>query len=227
MKVYGKNVFNELKSDISSIKKVYLSKSFNDKEIISFIKENKISYTVTENKTMDKMVDGKHQGIIVVTNDYEYKDYKGMYSDKLVIMLDHLEDPHNFGAIIRTCEAAGVYSIIIPKDRGVSVNSTVMKTSAGALEHVNIAMVNNLNKTIDDFKKNGFFVYGADMNGHNYKDLDFSEKVLLVIGNEGKGMARLVREACDEIVSIPQYGKINSLNASVAAGIIIYGIVNR
>ncbi len=227
MKVYGKNVFNELKSDISSIKKVYLSKSFNDKEIISFIKENKISYTVTENKTMDKMVDGKHQGIIVVTNDYEYKDYKGMYSDKLVIMLDHLEDPHNFGAIIRTCEAAGVYSIIIPKDRGVSVNSTVMKTSAGALEHVNIAMVNNLNKTIDDFKKNGFFVYGADMNGHNYKDLDFSEKVLLVIGNEGKGMARLVREACDEIVSIPQYGKINSLNASVAAGIIVYGIVNR
>ena len=227
MKVYGKNVFNELKSDISSIKKVYLSKSFNDKEIISFIKENKISYTVTENKTMDKMVDGKHQGIIVVTNDYEYKDYKGMYSDKLVIMLDHLEDPHNFGAIIRTCEAAGVYSIIIPKDRGVSVNSTVMKTSAGALEHVNIAMVNNLNKTIDDFKKNGFFVYGADMNGHNYKDLDFPEKVLLVIGNEGKGMARLVREACDEIVSIPQYGKINSLNASVAAGIIVYGIVNR
>ena len=227
MKVYGKNVFNELKSDISSIKKVYLSKSFNDKEIISFIKENKISYTVTENKTMDKMVDGKHQGIIVVTNDYEYKDYKGMYSDKLVIMLDHLEDPHNFGAIIRTCEAAGVYSIIIPKDRGVSVNSTVMKTSAGALEHVNIAMVNNLNKTIDDFKKNGFFVYGADMNGHKYKDLDFSEKVLLVIGNEGKGMARLVREACDEIVSIPQYGKINSLNASVAAGIIVYGIVNR
>ena len=227
MKVYGKNVFNELKSDISSIKKVYLSKSFNDKEIISFIKENKISYTVTENKTMDKMVDGKHQGIIVVTNDYEYKDYKGMYSDKLVIMLDHLEDPHNFGAIIRTCEAAGVYSIIIPKDRGVSVNSTVMKTSAGALEHVNLAMVNNLNKTIDDFKKNGFFVYGADMNGHNYKDLDFSEKVLLVIGNEGKGMARLVREACDEIVSIPQYGKINSLNASVAAGIIVYGIVNR
>ena len=173
------------------------------------------------------MVDGKHQGIIVITNDYEYCDYKDMYNDKLVVMLDHLEDPHNFGAIIRTCEAAGVYSVIIPKDRGVSVNSTVMKTSTGALERVNIAMVNNLNKTIEDFKKNGFFVYGADMNGHNYKDIDFSDKVLLIIGNEGKGMSRLVREACDEIVSIPQYGKINSLNASVAAGIIIYGIVNR
>ena len=227
MKVYGKNVFNELKNDVSSIKKVYLAKNFNDKEIIEFIQKNKISYTTTDNKAMDKMVDGKHQGIIVITNDYEYCDYKDMYNDKLVVMLDHLEDPHNFGAIIRTCEAAGVYSVIIPKDRGVSVNSTVMKTSTGALERVNIAMVNNLNKTIEDFKKNGFFVYGADMNGHNYKDIDFSDKVLLIIGNEGKGMSRLVREACDEIVSIPQYGKINSLNASVAAGIIIYGIVNR
>lgn len=227
MKVYGKNVFNELKNDISSIKKVYLSKSFNDKEIIDFIKNNKISYTTTDNKTMDKMVEGKHQGIIVITNDYEYKDYKSMYTEKLVVMLDHLEDPHNFGAIIRSCEAAGVYSVIIPKDRGVSVNSTVMKTSAGALERVNIAMVNNLNKTILDFKKNGFFVYGADMDGNNYKDIDFADKVLLIIGNEGKGMSRLVRESCDEIVSIPQYGKINSLNASVAAGIIIYGIINR
>ena len=227
MKVYGKNVFNELKENVGAIRKVYLAKSFNDKEIINFIKENKISYTTTDNKVMDKMVDGKHQGIIVVINDYDYVDYKTLYSDKIVVVLDHLEDPHNFGAIIRTCEAAGIHSIIIPKDRGVSVNSTVMKTSAGALEHVNVAMVNNLVKTIDDFKKNGFFVYGADMNGHNYKDISFSDKVLLVIGNEGKGMGRLVRETCDEIVSIPQYGKINSLNASVATAIIIYGIVNR
>ena len=227
MKVYGKNVFNELKENVGAIRKVYLAKSFNDKEIIKFIKDNKISYTTTDNKVMDKMVDGKHQGIIVVINDYDYVDYKTMYSDKMVVVLDHLEDPHNFGAIIRTCEAAGIHSIVIPKDRGVSVNSTVMKTSVGALEHVNVAMVNNLVKAIDDFKKNGFFVYGADMNGHNYKDISFSDKVLLIIGNEGKGMGRLVRETCDEIVSIPQYGKINSLNASVATAVIIYGIVNR
>ena len=227
MKVFGRNVFNELKTNPKQIKKVYLSKGFNDREIIDYIKQNKISYTTTDNKSMDKMVEGKHQGIIIITNDYEYKDYKTMYQDNLVVMLDHLEDPHNLGAIIRTCEAAGVHSIIIAKDRGVSVNSTVMKTSAGALEHVNIAMVNNLNKVIDDFKKNDFFVYGADMNGHNYKDINFSDKVLLIIGNEGKGMSRLVRESCDEIVSIPQYGKINSLNASVATAIIIYGIVNR
>ena len=227
MKVFGRNVFNELKTNPKSIKKVYLSKGFNDKEIIDYIKQNGISYTTTDNKSMDKMVDGKHQGIIIITNDYEYKDYKTMFNEKLVVMLDHLEDPHNLGAIIRTCEAAGIKSIIIAKDRGVSVNSTVMKTSAGALEHVDIAMVNNLNKVIEDFKKNGFFVYGADMNGHNYKDIDFSDKVLLIIGNEGKGMSRLVRESCDEIVSIPQYGKINSLNASVSTAIIIYGIINR
>ncbi len=227
MKVYGRNVFNELKDNAGSIKKVYLAKSFNDKEIISFIKSNKINYIISDNRVLDKMVDGKHQGIVIVTDDYEYSDYKDMYNDKLVVMLDHLEDPHNFGAIIRTCEASGIHSIVIPKDRGVSVTSTVMKTSAGALEHVDIAMVNNLNKTIEDFKKQGFFVYGADMNGHNYRDIDFADKVLLIIGNEGKGMSRLVRESCDEIVSIPQYGKINSLNASVATAIIIYGIVNR
>ncbi len=227
MKVYGKNVFNELKNEPKSIKKVYLSKSFNDKEIIDFIKNNRINYTTTDNKSMDKMVDGKHQGIIIITNDYEYKDYKTMFNDKVVVMLDHLEDPHNLGAIIRTCEASGIKSIIIAKDRGVSVNSTVMKTSAGALEYVNIAMVNNLNRVIDDFKKNDFFVYGADMNGKNYKDINFSDKVLLIIGNEGKGMSRLIRESCDEIVSIPQYGNINSLNASVATAIIIYGIINR
>ena len=142
-------------------------------------------------------------------------------------MLDHLEDPHNFGAIIRTCEAAGIKSIIIPKDRSVTVNATVMKTSVGALENVNIAMVNNLVNVIKDFQKNGYFVYSADMGGDNYKDIDFGDKVLLIIGNEGNGISRLVRDNSDQIVAIPQFGHVNSLNASVAAAILIYGIVNR
>ena len=142
-------------------------------------------------------------------------------------MLDHLEDPHNFGAIIRTCEAAGIKSIIIPKDRSVSVTSTVMKTSAGALEHVNIAMVSNLVNVIDDFKDNGYFVYAADMDGTNYKQVNYADKVLLVIGSEGNGLGRLVKKNCDEILSIPQFGHVNSLNASVAAAILIYGIVNK
>jgi len=227
MKVYGKNVFNELRENISSIKKVYLAKNFNDKDIVQFIKENKISYSVMDSRKMDGMVDGRHQGIIIIIDDYAYSDYKTMFTDQVVVLLDHLEDPHNFGAIIRTCEAAGIRSVIIPKDRSVSVTSTVMKTSAGALEHVNVAMVNNLVKVIDDFKKNDFFVYAADMDGHNYKDVHFSDKVLLVIGSEGNGVGRLVKQHCDEILSIPQYGHVNSLNASVAAAILIYGIINK
>lgn len=227
MKVFGKNVFNELKDNVKSIKKVYIAKNFNDKEIIKFIQDNKISYSVTDPKNMDGMVEGRHQGIIAVIDDYEYVDYKTMLGDDVVVMLDHLEDPHNFGAIIRTCEAAGIKSIIIPKDRSVSVTSTVMKTSAGALEHVNIAMVNNLVNVMDDFKDNGFFVYAADMDGQNYKDVDFANKVLLVIGSEGNGVGRLVKKNCDQILAIPMSGHVNSLNASVAAAILIYGIVNK
>lgn len=227
MKVFGKNVFNELKDNVKSIKKVYIAKNFNDKEIIKFIQDNKISYSVTDPKNMDGMVEGRHQGIIAVIDDYEYVDYKTMLGDNVVVLLDHLEDPHNFGAIIRTCEAAGIKSIIIPKDRSVSVTSTVMKTSAGALEHVNIAMVNNLVNVMDDFKDNGFFVYAADMDGENYKDVDFANKVLLVIGSEGNGVGRLVKKNCDQILAIPMSGHVNSLNASVAAAILIYGIVNK
>jgi 23S rRNA (guanosine2251-2'-O)-methyltransferase len=227
MKVFGKNVFNELRDNVKSIKKVYIAKNFNDKEIIKFIQDNKISYSVTDVKNMDGMVEGRHQGIIAIIDDYEYVDYRDMLNDNVVVMLDHLEDPHNFGAIIRTCEAAGIKSIIIPKDRSVSVTSTVMKTSAGALEHVNISMVNNLVNVIDDFKDNGFFVYAADMDGQNYKDVDYANKVLLVIGSEGNGVGRLVKKNCDQILAIPMSGRVNSLNASVAAAILIYGIVNR
>ena len=117
--------------------------------------------------------------------------------------------------------------MIIPKDRSVSVTATVMKTSAGALEHINVAMVNNLVNVINDFKDNGFFVYAADMDGENYKNISYADKVLLVIGSEGNGVSRLVKKNCDQILAIPQYGHVNSLNASVAAAILIYGIVNR
>ena len=227
MKVFGKNVFNELSNNVKSIKKVYLAKNFTDKDIVKFIQDNKISYSVMDAKKMDAMVEGRHQGIIVVVDEYEYVNYETMLNDNIVVMLDHLEDPHNFGAIIRTCEAAGIKSIIIPKDRSVSVTSTVMKTSAGALEHVNIAMVNNLVNVINDFKDNGYFVYAADMDGRNYKQVNYADKVLLIIGSEGNGLGRLVKKNCDEILSIPQFGHVNSLNASVAAAILIYGIVNK
>ena len=168
----------------------------------------------------------KHnQGIVVEINDYDYKSMDDInFNDKMVLILDHLEDPHNFGAIIRTCEAKGIKTIVIPKDRSVVVNDTVMKTSSGALSNVDIVMVNNLVKAIDKFKENGYFVYGAEANGINYKDVNYSDKVCLVIGSEGNGISRLVSNSCDEIISIPMRGKVNSLNASVAAAILIYGI---
>ena len=145
MKVHGKNVFNEL--DVKKIRKVYLSKSFNDKKIMDIIKSNQIKYVLCDNKIMDNMIKN-NQGIIVDINDYEYSNLESIDSD-FVIILDHLEDPHNFGAIIRTSEAMGIKHIIIPKDRSVSVNETVMKTSAGALNHVNIIQVPNLVNAIN------------------------------------------------------------------------------
>lgn len=220
MKVSGKNVFNEI--DIKNIRKVYLSKTFKDKDIIDFIKNNKIKYIITEPKIMDGMIKN-NQGIIVDINDYGYKNIE-IINDNFVVMLDHLEDPHNFGAIIRTCESRGIKNIIIPKDRSVSVNETVMKCSAGALNHVNIIQVTNLVNAINYLKDNGFFIYGAEADGINYKDVDYSDKLCLVVGSEGKGISPVVRKNCDEIISLPMKGHVNSLNASVAAAILIYGL---
>ena len=227
MKVYGKNVLNEVLNNPEKIKKIYITNNMKDQRIMQSIRDNKIQYESVSKDTLDKMVKGNHQGILAIVKDYEYSDYKEMYNDNLVVILDHLEDPHNFGAIIRTCEAAGVKSIIIPKDRSVDVNETVMKTSTGALEYVKVAMVNNLVNVINDFKDNGFFVYGAEADGISSKKCDYSDKVVLVIGSEGFGLSRLVRKNCDEIISLPMKGHVNSLNASVAAAILIYDIVFR
>jgi len=218
VRVHGKNVFNEL--DIKSIRKVYLSKSFNDKKIIDLIKENKIKYVLCDNKIMDNMIKN-NQGIIVEIDDFKYCDIS-VIDDDFVIILDHIEDPHNFGAIIRTAESMGIKNIIIPKDRSVVVNETVMKTSAGALNHVNIIRVTNLVNAIDYLKKEGFFIYGAEADGVNYKSVDYSDKRCLVMGSEGKGISPIVRKNCDEIVSLPMKGHVNSLNVSVATAIFIY-----
>ncbi|MBQ3021511.1 MAG: 23S rRNA (guanosine(2251)-2'-O)-methyltransferase RlmB [Bacilli bacterium] len=222
MRVSGKNVFNEL--DISKIRKVYLSKSFKDKDILNYIKDNKIKYVLSDSNVMDKMV-RNNQGIIVEIDDYSYFDLD-VIDDDFVIMLDHLEDPHNFGAIIRTAESIGVKNIIIPKDRSVMVTETVMKTSAGTLNHVNIIRVTNLVNAINYLKDKGFFIYGAEADGIHYKNVNYSDKKCLVVGSEGKGLSSVVRNNCDEIVSLPMKGHINSLNASVAAGILIYEMGN-
>ena len=227
MKVFGKNVINELLNNPSKIKKIYISNTMKDKSIIENIKEKKVKYESVNNKVLDGMIKGNHQGIIAIIDDYEYVDYKTMFGENIVVILDHLEDPHNFGAIIRTCEAAGIKSIIIPKDRSVSITDTVVKTSTGALEYVKIASVTNLVNVIKDFQKNGYFVYGAEANGVPSRNCNYNELSVLVIGSEGNGLSRLVRENCDEIISLPMKGHVNSLNASVAAGILIYDMISR
>ena len=224
MIVYGKNVFNE--TDPKVIRRVKLSPTFKDQEIMRKIKENHIKYMVADQRDLDRIA-LHNQGIVIEINDYEYKDLSVIEKDeKIVLLLDHLEDPHNFGAIIRTCEARGIKSIIIPKDRSVAVNDTVMKTSAGALNRVNIIMVPNLVNAINKLKEDGFFVYASAMDGRDYKKVSYSDRVVLIIGNEGKGVSKIVRDNSDEIISIPMIGSINSLNASVAAGILMYGIEN-
>ena len=218
MKVSGKNVFNEL--DKSIIRKVYLSKSFSDKKIIDYIKNNKIKYVMCDNKMLDNMIKN-NQGIIIDIDDFKYSNID-VIDDDFVIMLDHIEDPHNFGAIIRTAESMGVKNIIIPKDRSVVVNETVMKTSAGALNYVNIIQVTNLVNAINYLKDKGFFIYGAEADGENYKSVDYNDKRCLVMGSEGKGISPVVRKNCDMIVSLPMKGHVNSLNVSVATAIFIY-----
>ena len=227
MIVFGKNVAKELINNNIKINKVYLSKNFDDKGILNFIENNNIRKTIMDKKDMDYKYKGNHQGIVLEIEDYKYSKLDSTYNDNFVVILDHLEDPHNFGAIIRTCEAAGVDGIIIPKNRSVEVTSTVMRTSVGALDYVKIARVTNLTETMNYLKKQGFWIVGTDMDGEDYQEIDYRGKTVLVIGNEGSGMSRLVKENCDFIASIPMNGHVNSLNASVAAGIVIYEAISK
>ena len=220
MLVYGKNVVCSLIEDGTKINKAYVYKDFKEKEILNNLK-CPIKYL--EKYDLDKMVDGLHQGIIVDIADYEYADIDEIIKDNgFIVMLDHLEDPHNFGAIIRTCEAAGVDGIIIPKDRSVEVNGTVMKTSAGTLDKMKIVSVTNLVQAMEYLKKKGYWITATDMEGTDYTKIDYKGSICIIIGNEGNGISRLVRENSDFIASINMAGTVNSLNASVAAGIVIF-----
>lgn len=228
MYIYGKNVALEYLSSKRKINKCFIQNNFNDKNIINILNKKNIKPIVLSKLDMDKKVNGLHQGIIIDAMDYEYATLEEIVAGNgLIVMLDHIEDPHNFGAIIRTCEAAGVDGIIIPSDRSVLVNSTVIKTSVGTTENVKIAKVVNLNNTIKYLKNNGYWIYGTDMDGENYTKLDYKGKICIVCGNEGFGMSKLVQENCDFIASIPMNGKVNSLNASVATAIILFEAVKQ
>ena len=230
MLVYGRNVARELLNKNEKISKIILQEGFDDKNIISLIESKNIKVEYKLKREIDNLAKGVHQGILLSIPDYKYKSIEEILNDNtsFVVILDHLEDPHNFGAIIRTCEAAGVDAIIISKDRQVQVNSTVMKTSAGTLDDMNIVLVANLVNAIERLKDNGFWIVGTALDSNlDYRDIDYSGKKALVIGNEGKGMSQIVTKACDYIAKIPMYGKTNSLNASVASGIMIYEMIRN
>lgn len=228
MLVFGRNVAKEILKSDKKVEKIIIQEDFNDDSVLSLIEKRKIRPQVMSKREFSRFDKYSHQGIILYIEDFKYCEIEEFIYDEnsKVVILDHLEDPHNLGAIIRTCEAAGINGIIIPKDRSVSVNSTVMKTSTGALENVSIAMVTNLNQTIKKLKDNGFWIVGTDMEDSvDYREIDYSGKIALVIGSEGFGMSESVKKSCDFIARIPMNGKINSLNASVAAGIMIYEVI--
>lgn len=230
MYIYGKNVAREKLHNNSKINKIYLSEKFNDREILDLIRKNNIKVSFVKNYELDKKVEGLHQGIVMEIDDVKTYSYNEIIpnikkENPVIVMLDHLEDPHNFGAIIRTSEALGVDAIIIPTDRSVKVNSTVVKTSVGAIEYIPIIRVVNLNDTIKKLKEDGYWIIATDMDGEDYTKIDYNMPVCIVIGNEGKGISRMVSENSDIIASIPMKGKINSLNASVSCAIVLSHIM--
>lgn len=231
----GRNAVTEaLKSD-REIDTLILMRNNNNpalSRLASMAKEKGAVVKEVDSKKLDFMCGGaNHQGVAAYVAAHEYASVEDIFAyaeekgeAPFIVVCDEIEDPHNLGAIIRTAECAGVHGVIIPKRRSASLNFTVGKTSAGALEYMRVARVSNLASTIDGLKEKGCWVYGADMDGTDYKKTDFSGAVVLVIGSEGKGIGKLIRQKCDAIVSLPMKGNINSLNASVAAGILMYEV---
>lgn len=229
MIVFGKNVAKDLLlNNNKKVEKIILQDGFSDNEILSLIEKRNINVIIKQKREIDRLISGVHQGILLYIPDYQYSSIETAYNDDVVVILDHLEDPHNLGAIIRTCEAAGIRSIILPKDRQVQINATVMKTSVGTLDNMNMISVTNLVNSINKLKDNGFWIVGTALeNSVDFKTIDYSGKIALVIGNEGSGISNIVANNCDFLAKIPMYGKTNSLNASVAAGIMIYEIIRN
>ena len=237
--VEGRNAVRELLNSGRDINKIFIQKGERHGSILEIIakaKERKLLIQEVDKNKLDQMAQSdNHQGVIAIVPPYDYCDVddildyaKSKNENPFILILDGIEAPHNMGSIIRTAECCGVHGIIIPKRRSCSVNSTVNKTSAGAVEYMKIARVTNLNDTIKYLKENDVWIYGTDMNGSKYyTDEKYNGGVGIVIGSEGYGMSDLVKKNCDFLIKIPMKGKINSLNASVSAGIVMYEVMNQ
>lgn len=236
--IVGRNPVSEAIHSSRTIDRILVTKGGKTGAIVGILakaKEKQIPIKEVDSKKLDFLAGNEnHQGIIAMAAVKEYSSVEDIFAlaeerqeKPFIVVLDEIEDPHNLGAIIRTAECTGVHGIIIPKRRSATLSFAVGKASAGAVEYVPVARVTNIANTIDELKERGLWVFGADMNGTDYTECDFDGAVALVIGNEGKGIGRLVREKCDQIVSLPMKGKINSLNASVAAGVLMYAVSSK
>lgn len=228
--IYGKNTVREA-IKANKIYKLYLTK--NNHELIALAKQKKVNYQIVTSSFLDTLVSESHQGVVAEVGNYRYYSLEEITNTDakypLIVILDGLEDPHNLGAILRICDAGGVDGVIIPKHRSVTLNSTVARVSTGAIEYVKVCMVTNLTATIKKLKDQGYWIVGAEANemSVDYSTIDYKVPIALVIGSEGEGISRLVLENCDYIVRIPMFGHINSLNASVSCGILVYQIIQN
>ncbi len=237
--IESRNSVIELLKSGKDINKLFIQKGNRQgsiNEIIKMAKEKKVVISEVDKNKLDQMsITHNHQGVIAAVPPFEYCDVedildlaKSKNEKPFIIILDGIEDEHNLGSIIRTAECTGVHGIIIPKRRSAAVNSTANKTSAGAAQYMNVARVSNLNDTIKFLKENDVWIYGTDMEGETYYNEEkYDSGVAIVIGSEGFGVSRLVKENCDFLIKIPMVGKINSLNASVSAGIVMYEVLNQ
>lgn len=236
MKIKGRNAVREaLNSDVNIIR-IMVSNSSKDKvlmDIVGLAKKKGVKIQYLDNKILDKECDN-NQGIVADTSDFKYSTVEDILQvakrknkNNFILILDGIEDPHNFGSIIRVAECLGVDGIIISKNRACPVNDTVSKVSAGAIEHVKIAKVTNINTEIERLKEKNIWVYACELGGEDLDSADLSGNIAIVMGSEGNGVSNLTRKICDGVVSMQMYGKVNSLNVSVATGIILYEIVRK
>ncbi len=231
MKIEGKNAVLEAIKSGTTIDKILCQKDVNH-EIISLARQNKIKVQYVDKFTLDKNSgEKKHQGFIAYVSEFSYSSLEEILQNKkerhFIVLLDGVEDPHNLGSILRVGECAGVDGLVIPLNRSVSVTDTVVRVSAGASNHVKVARVNSINNVIEKLKKLNIWIYCLEAEGQSIYQTDLSGDIAFVIGGEGKGVSSLTKKLCDATVSLPMFGKINSLNASVACGIALYEAVRR
>ncbi|MDR4888469.1 23S rRNA (guanosine(2251)-2'-O)-methyltransferase RlmB [Fredinandcohnia sp. QZ13] len=236
--IIGKNpVIEALKSE-RDINKIWIAEGSNRgqmNQITSLAKEGNVMVQFVPKKKIDQMVEGNHQGVVAQVAAYEYAEVDDILAlaekrneAPFIILLDELEDPHNLGSILRTADAVGAHGVIIPKRRAVGLTATVAKASTGAIEYIPVARVTNLARTIDELKDRGVWIVGTDAKGKDdYRNVDGKMPIGLVIGSEGKGMGRLVKEKCDFLLRLPMQGKVTSLNASVAASLLMYEVYRK